>query len=111
MVIPEQDVHFLHMNTSSTNYDEVVVSAPVYHVLKPHHINILRIILAVFGMPEFRYPSEFTLLVERILLQEVTEVSEAMSYNEFMFSLNEGKDWGDPEISQLLRSHREKVII
>ena len=47
---------------------------PTHHTLKPHHIDLLAVLLLLFKEYESRLPSTFILHVYRVLLNEVSEV-------------------------------------
>lgn len=52
---------------------------PVKHILRPHHINLLAIIVLTFGTfegpPDGPLPGPFLLHLYRILIRELSEVS------------------------------------
>ena len=47
---------------------------PTLHTLKPHHIDLLVVLLLLFKEYETKLPSTFILHVYRVLLNEVSEV-------------------------------------
>ncbi|KZT11383.1 uncharacterized protein LAESUDRAFT_755040 [Laetiporus sulphureus 93-53] len=55
---------------------------PTRHILRPHHVNILKLMMLAFHSYNGSLPPPFLLHLYRILMREVAEVSEPRGYAE-----------------------------
>ncbi|EPT05996.1 hypothetical protein FOMPIDRAFT_1154647 [Fomitopsis schrenkii] len=67
---------------------------PVKHILRPHHINLLAIIVLTFGTfegpPDGPLPGPFLLHLYRILIRELSEVMEPKGFGDLMTEIMRG---------------------
>lgn len=77
---------------------------PAKHILRPHHVNLLSIIVLAFGTfegtPDGPLPAPFLLHLYRILIRELSEV-RLILYMPYM-CLNICRSWS-PKASAILR--------
>lgn len=82
---------------------------PVYHVLRPHHIDLIAVFLLVFKEFHNNLPQNFLLFIYRFLLFEVSEVGllPACSRNYLILSGRATKNpSGDPINTTICTGHR-----
>ncbi|TFK76479.1 hypothetical protein BDN72DRAFT_785411 [Pluteus cervinus] len=76
---------------------ETEAPPPIGHVLRPHHIDLLTIIILMFrDMASRKLPAEFSLYVYHLLLNEVSEIAQPKSHQEIAKAL---EDSPTPEVS------------
>lgn len=71
---------------------------PTDHVLRPHHIALLSILMMAFKDLEIKsFPSQFALHIHQTLLTEIAEVAQPKAYQELMSEICGGEKSDAPE--------------
>ncbi|KAF8188420.1 hypothetical protein BJ912DRAFT_1107716 [Pholiota molesta] len=71
--------------------DEPPPPPPVDHVLRPHHIALLSILMMAFKDHEVKkFPTPFALHIYRVLLNEIAEVAQPKSHEELLSEVCSG---------------------
>ena len=65
---------------------------PTAHILRPHHVALLAVLMLAFREYESKLPGPFILHIYRVLLTEVSEASQVLRTRKMMFSLKQRED-------------------
>ncbi|KAF8077980.1 hypothetical protein FPV67DRAFT_1463707 [Lyophyllum atratum] len=80
---------------------------PTEHVLRPHHVSLLTILMITFKEPDNRkIPPSFLLHLFRILLNEISEVSRPMPYHELMLAVINGPSADADESQRIIAAYK-----
>lgn len=71
---------------------------PSDHVLRPHHITLLTILMMAFKDLEIKkFPAPYSLHIHRVLLNEISEVAQPLPHEELIASISSGPNSDAPE--------------
>ncbi|KAH9484303.1 hypothetical protein JR316_0003784 [Psilocybe cubensis] len=77
---------------------EVEAPPPADHVIRPHHIGLLTVLMVAFRNSSIKdFPSPFALHLLRVLLNEISEVAQHKSHAELMSIISTGSE-GHPAV-------------
>lgn len=80
---------------------------PTVHVLRPHHVATLTILVLLFKDPDSsKISADFLLHLYRVVLTEVSEVARPRLYEELMSSINDGAKPDTDDTSRFIPSLR-----